>query len=74
MPTRSSSSGQATHRLVDGDHQEGNTGHQTLSQSSNLARSTSLARRLSRRLPSAQAGLPIFNYEEAESKTCDRSL
>ena len=39
------------------------------SQSSNLERSTSLARRLSCRLPSAQAGLPLFNCEEAKSKT-----
>ena len=29
----------------------------------------SLARRLSWRLPSAQAGLPVFNCEKAESKT-----
>ena len=71
VPTGSSSSRQATHRLVNGNHQGRNTRHQTLSQSSNLARSTSLARWLSWRLPSAQAGLPLFNCEKAESKTRD---
>ena len=68
-PAGSSSSRQTTDRLVNGDNQGRNTGHQTLSHSSNLERSTSLARRLSWRLPSAQAGLPLFNCEEAKSKT-----
>ena len=46
-----------------------NPGYQTLSQSSYLPGPAPLARWVSWRLPSAQAGLPVFNCEKAESKT-----